>query len=216
MTNVTKWLIALPFVFLIALVLPAAVAGDWLWFAGHPADALFVTLTAGMWLAATAFVDVSRPRGPRDVADTLISLGLILTVPVAVADRVYGPAARLPGWVGVAGLLLGGLAVVLGVSARAALGRAYRPRDSVGEVVGLARSGPYRWVRHPMYGAALLWGAGWPLIMSSFLGAGVALLFLLPALMRRMVREEADLWRVYGHAYDDYSRHTWRLVPYVY
>lgn len=68
MNNGTKWLIALPFVFLVAFALPAAVAGDWLWFVGDWAAMLFVGLTVGMWLAATAFVDASRARGPRDRA----------------------------------------------------------------------------------------------------------------------------------------------------
>jgi protein-S-isoprenylcysteine O-methyltransferase Ste14 len=216
MTNVTKWLIALPFVGLMVLMLPAAIVGDWQWFAGDWAATTFVALTAAMWLAATAFVDVNRPRGPRDAANVLIPLGLILVVPVAVADRVYGPAANLPGSVSVVGLALAGAAIPLGMSARVALGRAYQPRATVSTATGLVQTGPYRWVRHPLYAAALLWFVGWPLIIASLLGAAVALFFLLPALPRRMQREEADLRRAYGHSYDDYCRRTWRLVPYLY
>ncbi len=216
MTNVTKWLIAGPFVFGVAFALPAAVAGDWLWFVGDWAAILFVVLTAGMWLGATAFVDVSRPRGPRDAANVLVPLGLILIVPVAVADRTGGLAARMPVVVNALGVALTLPAVALGVSARAALGRAYQPRATAAATVGLVQTGPYRWVRHPLYTAALLWFVGWPLIIASLLGAGVALLFLLPVLARRIQQEEANLRQAHGSDYDAYCRRTWRLIPYVY
>ena len=216
MTNLSKWIIALPFVFVVALALPAAVAGDWWWFLGDWAATTFVALAAGMWLAATSFVDVNRPRGPRDLANVLIPLGLILVVPSAVADRVYGPAAGLPVGVSVVGVALSLGAIALGLSARAALGRAYQPRATARPEVHLVRSGPYRWVRHPMYGAALLWAVGWPLIVASLFGAAVGVAFLLPVLARRMAREEADLRRVLEAEYDAYAVQTWRLVPYLY
>jgi protein-S-isoprenylcysteine O-methyltransferase Ste14 len=67
-----------------------------------------------------------------------------------------------------------------------------------------------------MYSAALLWAAGWPFIISSILGAAVTLAFLLPALVNRIKREEADLQREFGQEYITYSDHTARLIPYVY
>lgn len=216
MTNRTKWLIALPFVFLVAFLLPALIARGWWWFANDWAEILFVALTAGMWLAATAFVDIEQPRGPRDATDNLIALGLIAAAPAAVIDRVYGLAARLPVGVSILGVALATAAIFLGVSARVALGSAFRPRATAGPAVHLVRSGPYRWVRHPLYAAALLWATGWPLIVASFAGAAVALVFLLPALVRRMSREEADLQRVLGATYVHYCCHTWRLVPFLY
>lgn len=215
MTNRTKWLIALPFVFLVAFLLPALIARGW-WFANDWAEMLFVALTAGMWLAATAFVDIEQPRGPRDTTDNLVALGLIAAVPAAVIDRVYGLAARLPVGVSILGVAIATAAIFLGVSARISLGGAFRPRAAAGPAVQLVRDGPYRWVRHPMYAAALLWAVGWPLIIASFAGAAVALAFLVPALARRMSREEADLRRVLGAEYAEYCRHTWQLVPFLY
>jgi protein-S-isoprenylcysteine O-methyltransferase len=191
-------------------------AGEWLWFADNWAETVFVALIAGMWLAATAFVDVDVPRGPRDRTDSLIPLALLLTVPVSVLDRLYGPAARVPAILGVIGVIVCVAAIALGLSARSSLGRAYRPRATVQPGVQLVRSGPYRWIRHPMYAAALLWAIGWPLIIGSLLGAAVTLLILLPALLRRIGREETDLRRVFGEEYVAYSTQTRRLLPFIY
>ena len=216
MTNRTKWLIALPFAFLIAFALPALLAGEWLWFGGDWAEIVFVTLTAGMWIGATAFVDVNRPRAPRDRTDGLIPLALILAVPTAVIDRLYGVASRLPPMMVFIGLFVCAAAIVLGLSARATLGQAYQPRTSVRSGGQLVSWGPYKWVRHPMYTAALLWCVGWPLIISSIIGALVTLVIMIPALARRITREEADLRREFGVEYECYSANTWRLIPFIY
>lgn len=216
MTNVTKWLIAVPFIIAIAFVVPAAVAGEWVWFRGDWPATLFVGLTSGMWLAATAFVDVDRPRGPRDRANAVLPLVLILVVPLAVADRLYGPAARMPDAVLVVAVLLQLGAVALGVCARLALGVAYQPRATAQTGGGLVQSGPYRRLRHPLYAAALLWVAGWPLTIGSVGVAFVAVVVMLPTLVGRMEREERDLRRVFGDEYDAYCRRTWRLVPFLY
>lgn len=216
MTNVTKWLIAMPFIFAIAFVMPGGVAGDWLWFRGDWPATLYIGLTVGMWLAATAFVNVDRPRGPGDSANAIIPLVLILAVPLAVADRLYGPASRMPDAILVVAVLLQSGAVALGVPARLALGRAYQPRAAAQTGGDLVQSGPYRWIRHPLYVAALLWVVGWSLTIGSVGVAVAAVVVLLPTLLRRIEREEGDLQRVFGDEYDAYSQRTWRLVPFLY
>jgi protein-S-isoprenylcysteine O-methyltransferase Ste14 len=216
MTNYTKWLIALPFSFLVAFAVPAILAGEWLWFAGDWAEGVFVALTAGMWIAATAFVDVNRPRGPRDRTDSLIPLALILAVPVSVIDRLYGSASRLPSAVGFIGLFACAAAIALGLNARFTLGEVYRPRATAQSGIQLVRWGPYKWVRHPMYLAALIWSVGWPLIISSLIGAAVTLIMIAPALARRIKLEELDLQREFGQAYTTYCSQTWRFIPFIY
>lgn len=78
----------------------------------------------------------------------------------------------------------------------------------------LITSGPYQWVRHPMYTSLLLlmlgialYRHGWP----NYLG----ILMLLTALFGKMQREEAYL-RTRFEAYADYIKRTQRLFPGVY
>lgn len=67
-----------------------------------------------------------------------------------------------------------------------------------------------------MYLAAILWVLGWPLIEGSILASVLANAVVLPAIIKRIEKEEADLVAVYGEAYLEYQGSTWRLVPYVY
>lgn len=77
---------------------------------------------------------------------------------------------------------------------------------------GLARSGPYAWMRHPQY-------AGFVLILTGFLVQWPTLLTLLmyPVLVvmyRRLARlEEAEARRSLGRAYAEYADHTPAFLP---
>jgi len=96
------------------------------------------------------------------------------------------------------------------------LGRQYQPGGAVphpGDQVVVA--GPYRFVRHPMYAAALAGALGLSLVMESwgFFCAFVAYLALILALVRR---EEDGLRRAFGARYADYEARVRKLVPFVY
>ena len=76
----------------------------------------------------------------------------------------------------------------------------------------LVTSGPYRWVRHPMYSAALLLA-----FAAAFLSANVivlvggVLMFALLAARSRI--EEQRLVGKFGDAYRDYQSRTGRFLP---
>lgn len=73
-------------------------------------------------------------------------------------------------------------------------------------------TGPYRWVRHPMYSGALLGALASPLTLGSYVGEA----FFLPVLVLFVVRLLAEERFLSGalRGYDDYMRQTRkRLVP---
>ena len=76
----------------------------------------------------------------------------------------------------------------------------------------LITSGPYRWMRHPMYTAALVLGFAATLLTANLvmLVGGLAMFALLAA---RSVTEEQRLVRKFGDAYRDYQRRTGRFFP---
>jgi protein-S-isoprenylcysteine O-methyltransferase Ste14 len=75
-------------------------------------------------------------------------------------------------------------------------------------------TGPYRFVRHPMYAGGLLLFLGTPLQLGSWLGLAVVPL-LVPALVFRLVMEERML-ATELKGYSDYAeRVRWRLIPMV-
>jgi protein-S-isoprenylcysteine O-methyltransferase Ste14 len=75
-------------------------------------------------------------------------------------------------------------------------------------------TGPYAWVRHPMYGAALVMLVLTPIA----LGSGYALLFALPmpiALWRR-AEDEEELLRAELPGYGEYAQRVrWRFFPFL-
>ena len=75
-------------------------------------------------------------------------------------------------------------------------------------------TGPYALVRHPMYATALLFLAGMPLLLGSWLGfIGVALIFL--GMASRSVAEE-NLLRRELPGYAGYMQKVrYRLIPYI-
>ncbi|MGZ8399743.1 MAG: methyltransferase family protein [Methyloceanibacter sp.] len=75
-------------------------------------------------------------------------------------------------------------------------------------------TGPYAYVRHPMYAGALGLVLGAPLLLGSWWGlAGAALLILVMA-MRAVLEERALTTELDGYA--DYAKRVrYRLVPYL-
>ncbi len=129
---------------------------------------------------------------------------------VRVADPLLGSAIQAAGLL----MYVGGYALM--AWALVVLGRQYQPGGAVphpGDQIVLA--GPYRFVRHPMYAAALIGAFGLSLLMESwaFFCAFLVYLALIIALVRR---EEDGLRRVFGGQYAEYEAHVPRLLPFVY
>lgn len=78
----------------------------------------------------------------------------------------------------------------------------------------LVRTGPYRWVRHPMYTSVLLLAAGASVWLADVKG-GVLWLALLAVLIVKASLEERWLVQHYPD-YVNYQKSTWRLVPKLY
>jgi protein-S-isoprenylcysteine O-methyltransferase Ste14 len=100
------------------------------------------------------------------------------------------------------------------------IGRVYRENSftsatiEVAEGQRLITTGPYSIVRHPMYASAMLYVIGTPLALGSYWGL-LAVAFMLPFLIWRLVDEERLLARDLP-GYTDYQKNVrYRLVPFV-
>lgn len=84
------------------------------------------------------------------------------------------------------------------------------PRDNA----TLITTGPYRWIRHPMYSAALILIVATTLLTASVMVAlGGAVMFALLAARSRT--EERRLVEKFGEAYRAYQARTGRFLPRV-
>jgi protein-S-isoprenylcysteine O-methyltransferase Ste14 len=69
---------------------------------------------------------------------------------------IHTPAVVTPDWEGSAGVLLCAAGVALVIAARRALGPNWSDLVVLKRNHQLVRSGPYRWIRHPLYSGVLL------------------------------------------------------------
>jgi len=131
-----------------------------------------------------------------------------------------------PGWLGQR-LIPWGLAIYwagtaltiagLGLTtwARAALGANWSGTVSVKAGHQLVRTGPYRWIRHPMYGGVLV------ALLGTALAFGLAhdvagLLIAVLALTYKLRIEERWMARAFGNDYAAYRAATQALVPFLF
>jgi len=114
-------------------------------------------------------------------------------------------------WVGVT-LVVAGL--LLSVWARRMLGGNWSGTVTVKVGHELIQTGPYRWVRHPIYTGMLL------ALLGSALASGrvhglLAFLIASIALWCKARVEERWMGEEFGERYAEYRRATWALVPFV-
>jgi protein-S-isoprenylcysteine O-methyltransferase Ste14 len=140
-----------------------------------------------------------------------VPLALLFFV-VAGLDERYGWTTLEPRWL-VVGILLhaAGMAPILWAAmTNPFMEVAVRIQEDRGQFA--VRTGPYRFVRHPMYVGLLIMFAGWPLVVDS-LWAYVPLAALAIAYIVRTALEDRTLRRELA-GYEDYTKATrYRLLP---
>jgi protein-S-isoprenylcysteine O-methyltransferase Ste14 len=163
---------------------------------------------------------VSRIRGVARRGETLArSRGLahyvayFFFVPYVVIAARPGPELPVPEplrWVGLALVVLG---VSIALWAIATLGRHYDLELEIHRDHELVRTGPYRFVRHPIYTGLGLHFAGACLATGNLVLIAGTLCVTFPALYLRAKTEEHLLRERFGAAYDAYARAVGMLVP---
>lgn len=144
-------------------------------------------------------------------------LGQLLLIAAVLLSALVG--RRWTGGSAVAAFTVGGVLIALGLRmllwAARHLGASLTPFPAPRAEHGVKTTGPYAFVRHPIYGALILFALGWTIVFATVAGlvATVALALLLDLKSRR---EEAWL-RERVDGYEDYYRRTpRRFVPFVY
>jgi protein-S-isoprenylcysteine O-methyltransferase Ste14 len=107
-----------------------------------------------------------------------------------------------------------GAAVVLMIWARMAFGRRSFHALANPTEGGLVTTGPYRFIRHPIYTAVCLFAAPGVIAHWSWSSALLGALVVVCALFR-MLAEERLLAARYP-AYRQYAASTWRMVPFLF
>lgn len=139
---------------------------------------------------------------------TLLGVVLWLVNP----DRMRWAEVPLPAWLRWAGVALAAAALPLMTWMFRSLGLNVTDTLAVRPAAQLVTSGPYRYVRHPMYLFGSLLYAGYILTTANWAIAVTAVLGL-AALVRRTRVEEENLLAHFGEAYRRYMERTPRFIP---
>jgi protein-S-isoprenylcysteine O-methyltransferase Ste14 len=151
----------------------------------------------------------SESRASRAVHVFLTNAALILEIaPIRGLGRVWPVSLSIMA----AGLAMEAIGLFLAIWARRHLGRNWSGEITIKVEHELIRSGPYRWLRHPIYTGILAMYAGVLLVTGEWLAvAGFTIIGL--AYWRKIRLEEENLNTAFGANYDAYRRETWALVP---
>jgi protein-S-isoprenylcysteine O-methyltransferase Ste14 len=220
---IAKWVLQ-SLAWIVAMgVLLFAPAGTLRWPAAwvFVATMIFIGLSAGAWLARTdpeLLAERMRltARDDQPAADKIFvpvigGVFLIWFVAIGLDHRVDG--SNFPvAWqaLGLALLLLSTIFIMWVMhenSFAAPLVKVQRERGH-----HVVSSGPYAWVRHPMYSGAILFFVGIPLLLSSGWGLAMSPLFVVLFAVRTGIEERVLIAGLPG--YGDYTAQVrYRLLP---
>ena len=119
----------------------------------------------------------------------------------------------LPVWAQWAGVVMGVISIPLIWWVHQALGANFSTTLHVRSEHTLITSGPYRWVRHPMYTVLYIHLAAIMLLTRNWFVGGISLLALTVIIVARLRHEEAVMAEKFGPEYDGYIRRTGRFLP---
>lgn len=191
-------------------------------------DTLFRILALLIFVSGAAISSYYRRKADR--AGGKVSLaqeGLAITIALRVSGLalwagvigwLINPAwlawsrLDLPEWARWVGVGMGVLANLLAYWVFSHLANNVSPTVVARENASLVTSGPYRWVRHPLYTMGTIAYLGFALLAENWLIAALAVVVAV-ILALRTPREEAQLIEKFGEAYRQYMRTTGRYLP---
>jgi isoprenylcysteine carboxyl methyltransferase (ICMT) family protein YpbQ len=161
----------------------------------------------------TKKVDVNEAVGLRVLRLSILASTLVLLLTDWLRMRWLG-WRFIPERVDViwTGTVLTAMGVALAIWARWSLGQNWSDKVVLKVDHELIRSGPYAYLRHPIYTAVLLAAAGTALTIGEWRGV-VALVLLGMNYLVKAKREEKILAENFGTAFEEYRRQTWFFLP---
>jgi protein-S-isoprenylcysteine O-methyltransferase Ste14 len=191
----------------------------------HHAPAIYRQVIGLLWFAWAVYWMVSSIRIKAAVRRESTASRLAHVVPLAVGGVLIGwrdmpwgvlnlrlwPHSLLAYGIGLA-LLVAGLAFA--VWARVHLGRNWSGSVTVKEGHELIRSGPYAYVRHPIY-TGLITAVLGTAIISGTLRAALGLVIITVSLLRKLRTEEAFMRDTFPGEYQRYCAQVPALLPFI-
>jgi len=156
-----------------------------------------------------------RPGSPQWWARFVSTVGVVLAIAAPLAELAGFPAFApldrpLVRWSGVVLVVLG---IVITIGSQVAMGRAWRADVDPDARTDLVTSGPFRYVRNPVFAGSAITVVGLALLVPNVVSLLMLVAFLAGLEIQVRLVEEPYLLRVHGDAYREYAARTGRFVP---
>ena len=183
---------------------------------GMVAAILLIAFFDVYWSAAaknSAPAQSSESRSSRGLHLAVLNGGvllLILSVP-GLTHRFLPVSA----WLAPIGLTIEMGGIGIAIWSRRRLGANWSGEVRLASGHQLVRSGPYAYIRHPIYTGVLLMYVG-VMLVSGEIHALIAVAVIVLAYLRKIALEEKLLSEHFGSDWDAWRRDTWALAPPIY
>lgn len=197
----------------------AAMLGAWLGLFGWLLFGFLAFGVRSLWqwwrTGSTGFRGFSG-RGLERVAGLLFGAAILTAAaaPILALRGVLPPLWPVEGgaWL-IMGCLLYGLGLLLTLWAQFSMGASWRIGVDARERTALVTSGPFRWVRNPIFTATCICTLGLVLLLPSWLAAAALLALIVAIELQVRLVEEPYLLRVHAETYASWASHVGRFFP---
>jgi len=178
--------------------------------------ALWLIWLIGWWVSAAASArTVSRPSASSQLKYSLLTWAgaVLLFMHPRSASGLLQPlvSSSALSWTGVALVAIG---LGFSVWARVHLGRLWSARVTLKEGHAIVRTGPYGFVRHPIYTGLVIAILG-TLLTEITVAAMAGVVLITTGFVIKLRQEERLLTDHFGAAYDVYRAEVRGLIPYI-
>jgi protein-S-isoprenylcysteine O-methyltransferase len=181
--------------------------------------AIFIWLVYALWFVLVLYLTISAIGVKEETQGHLSqSLGLMFAI-IAAFLLPHLPIFHFVNFapvnpvLSIIGLILCATGMVILVLGRRYLGRNWSQTVAVKKDHELVTTGPYRYIRHPMYAGGLLASIGSAIVAG---GAWIFLLVILGSLfLWRVGAEDRLMAKQFPNEFPDYQKRTKALIPFV-
>jgi protein-S-isoprenylcysteine O-methyltransferase Ste14 len=141
--------------------------------------------------------------------------GLVAPLIYALTNWLDFANYTLTAWAGWLGVVLTAGALFIFWRAHADLGLNWSPSLEIREKHELITRGIYGVIRHPMYASQWLFAIASPLLLQNWIAGFLNVLVFIPFYLLRVKAEEQMMLDSFGAQYQEYMKHTGRVLPKV-
>lgn len=178
---------------------------------------LFLVITVVRKMATSKIQKSEFLQRDKSTGDKVLlafdSLGMIIPLIYVFSPWLDFANYSLPDCTGWLGAILFVMAISILHLSHAHLGQYWSPVVGIKKQHVLITSGIYKYIRHPMYAAHIVWSIAQILLLHNWIAGWSFFAVMIPHYILRVGKEEAMLKKQFGEEYEMYQKNTGRIIP---